>query len=78
MANLHWFFNYENKDWRVVAETAEKAKAGMANLIGKSYEELSTPQFKKDENGEVKKVRGPLVRFDRVETADGTLVYKAQ
>ncbi len=74
MENLHWFFYYENKKWRVVAKNAEGAKQAMANLIGKSYEELSNPVFK--DNG--KKVRGSLVRFDHCETSDGKLVYKAQ
>lgn len=74
MANLHWFFNYENKEWRVVAENAEGAKQAMANLIGKSYDELSNPVFREDG----KKVRGSLVRFDRCETSDGKLIYKAQ
>ena len=72
MANLHWFFNYENKEWRVVAENAEGAKQAMANLTGKTYEELSTPLIR-----DGKRIHDPLVRFDRVETEEGEVLYKA-
>ena len=39
----HWFFNYEQKDYRIVSGNFEDAKQAMANLTGKTYEELSTP-----------------------------------
>lgn len=72
MGKYHWFFDYEQKEWCVVADTFEGAKNGLANLVGKTYEELSTPLFRGD-----KKVRGPLVRFDRVEDEAGQVIYKA-
>lgn len=68
----HWFFNYEQKDYRIVSENFENAKQAMANLIGKTCEELSTPLVR-----DGKRIRGPLVRFDRVETEAGEVLYKA-
>ena len=68
----HWFFNYEQKDYRIVSTNFGDAKQAMANLTGKTYEELSTPLTR-----DGKRVRGPLVRFDRVETEEGEVLYKA-
>lgn len=62
MSKLHWFFDYEQKEWRIVAENAEAAKQAMANLIGKPYEELTAAK---------------KVYFNRCETPDGKVVFKA-
>lgn len=72
MKRYHWFFNYEQKEWRIVANTFEDAKNGLAHLVGKTYEELSTPLVR-----DGKHIRGSLVRFDRVETEAGEVLYKA-
>ena len=58
----HWFFDYEEKEWRVVAETFESAARGLANLIGKPFEELRNDR---------------KVYFTRVEDNAGNLIYKA-
>lgn len=72
MKRYHWFFNYEQKEWRIVADTFEDAKNGLAHLVGKTYEELSTPEIRDE-----KRVHGPFVRFDRVEDEAGTVIFRA-
>ena len=73
MAKYHWFFDYEQKEWRIVADNFEAAKNGLANVVGQSYEELSTPHVSADG----KHRSGPKVRFSRVEGEAGNIVYKA-